>query len=220
MARNYAALPWEYRREMSALNDAEFGRLCRALLEYSELGTPLALGGNERFFAERVMMQEDRYKASYDEAVATASERGKAGAKARWSNAKDARACESMLKHSEACTGMHKDACDGKTETETEIKTETAPLPPDGGKRKRRFAAPTVEEVAAYCRERGNAVDAGRFVDFYASKGWKVGREPMRDWKAAVRTWERREKPAAQTSADAPGGLELRMLRKLHGGGG
>ena len=65
MARNYAALPWEYKREMSALNDAEFGRLCRALLEYSESGTPIALCGNERFFAERVMMQEDRFKESY-----------------------------------------------------------------------------------------------------------------------------------------------------------
>mgnify|MGYP006999332437 CR=1 FL=1 len=50
MARNYAALPWEYKREMSALNDAEFGRLCRALLEYSESGTPIALCGNERIF--------------------------------------------------------------------------------------------------------------------------------------------------------------------------
>ena len=49
MARNYAALPWEYKREMSTLNDAEFGRLCRALLEYSESGTPIALCGNERF---------------------------------------------------------------------------------------------------------------------------------------------------------------------------
>lgn len=65
MARNYAALLWEYKREMSALNDAEFGRLCRALLEYSESGTPIALCGNERFFAERVMMQEDRFKESY-----------------------------------------------------------------------------------------------------------------------------------------------------------
>ena len=65
MARNYAALPWEYKREMSTLNDAEFGRLCRALLEYSESGTPIALCGNERFFAERVMMQEDRFKESY-----------------------------------------------------------------------------------------------------------------------------------------------------------
>ena len=59
---------------------------------------------------------------------------------------------------------------------------------------------PTVEEVAAYCRERGNRVDAERFVDFYASKGWKVGNQPMKDWKACVRTWERREDKQKQTS--------------------
>ena len=54
-----------------------------------------------------------------------------------------------------------------------------------------RFTAPTVVEVAAYCSERGNGVDAERFCDFYASKGWKIGKEPMKDWKAAVRTWEK-----------------------------
>lgn len=57
----------------------------------------------------------------------------------------------------------------------------------------RRFTPPSVDEVAAYCRERGNAVDAQRFVDFYASKGWKVGSSGMRDWRAAVRNWERQD---------------------------
>lgn len=57
----------------------------------------------------------------------------------------------------------------------------------------RRFTPPTVDEVAAYCRERGNAVDAQRFVDFYASKGWKVGSSGMKDWHAAVRNWERQD---------------------------
>lgn len=56
--------------------------------------------------------------------------------------------------------------------------------------KKKRFAAPTVEEVRAYCQERGNAVDAQRFVDYYGANGWKVGKNPMKDWKAAVRTWE------------------------------
>lgn len=50
---------------------------------------------------------------------------------------------------------------------------------------------PTMDEVKAYCRERNNRVDAERFVDFYTSNGWKVGKNPMKDWKAAVRTWER-----------------------------
>ena len=55
----------------------------------------------------------------------------------------------------------------------------------------RRFTPPSVDEVAAYCRERGNAVDAQRFVDFYAASGWMRGKTPIRDWKACVRTWER-----------------------------
>lgn len=56
----------------------------------------------------------------------------------------------------------------------------------------RRFSPPTLEEVQAYCAERNNGVDAQRFIDFYSSKGWKVGKEKMVDWKAAVRTWERK----------------------------
>lgn len=56
--------------------------------------------------------------------------------------------------------------------------------------KKKRFTAPTVEEVQTYCQERGNTVDAQRFVDYYGANGWKVGKNPMKDWKAAVRTWE------------------------------
>lgn len=62
-----------------------------------------------------------------------------------------------------------------------------------GIKPRKRFTPPSVDEVAAYCRERGNVVDAQRFVDFYASKGWKVGNAGMRDWHAAVRNWERQD---------------------------
>lgn len=57
----------------------------------------------------------------------------------------------------------------------------------------KRFVPPSLEEVRAYCQERGNNVDPEAFVDFYASKGWKVGGQSMKDWKAAVRTWEKRE---------------------------
>ena len=56
-----------------------------------------------------------------------------------------------------------------------------------------RFSKPTIEEVQAYCAERNNGVDAQRFYDYYESNGWKVGRNPMKDFKAAIRTWERKE---------------------------
>lgn len=55
------------------------------------------------------------------------------------------------------------------------------------------FHPPSIEEVASYCKERNNRVDAQQFIDFYTTKGWMVGKNKMKDWKACVRTWERRE---------------------------
>lgn len=79
-------------------------------------------------------------------------------------------------------------------EKEGEIENECyPPTPLPGGTKAKRFIPPTVDEVAAYCQERGNGLDPEAFVDFYASKGWMVGKNPMKDWKAAVRTWERSE---------------------------
>ena len=57
----------------------------------------------------------------------------------------------------------------------------------------RRFTKPTVEDIRTYCWERGNTVDPQRFFDFYEAKGWRVGNQPMKDWQAAVRTWEGRD---------------------------
>jgi hypothetical protein len=59
--------------------------------------------------------------------------------------------------------------------------------------RKAFFKKPNVDQVKDYCIERNNNVDAEAFLDFYESKDWKIGKNKMKDWKAAVRTWERRE---------------------------
>ena len=60
--------------------------------------------------------------------------------------------------------------------------------------KRRNFKPPTLQEVKAYCIERKNNVDPERFIDFYESKGWMVGKNKMKDWKAAVRNWERKSK--------------------------
>ena len=57
----------------------------------------------------------------------------------------------------------------------------------------KRFTAPSFEDVKAYCAERKNNVDAERFINYYTANGWKVGKNPMKDWKAAVRSWERND---------------------------
>lgn len=57
---------------------------------------------------------------------------------------------------------------------------------------------PSLQEVIDYCNERNNGIDANAWYDFYSSKGWVIGKSPMKDWKAAVRTWERKNKHMVQ----------------------
>lgn len=59
--------------------------------------------------------------------------------------------------------------------------------------KRKRFEKPTLSEIKAYCIERGNKVDAQHFFDYYESNGWKVGKNSMKNWQAAIRTWERSE---------------------------
>ena len=77
--------------------------------------------------------------------------------------------------------------------SESPIETLQIPKEQSGSGRKK-FTIPTPEEVQAYCNERKNGISGQQFCDFYSSKGWKIGKEPMKDWKAAVRTWEMRRK--------------------------
>lgn len=65
---------------------------------------------------------------------------------------------------------------------------------PDKPVTRSRFVKPTLEEIRAYCKERKNNIDPERFKDYYDSNGWKVGRNPMKDWKATVRNWEKGNK--------------------------
>ena len=76
----------------------------------------------------------------------------------------------------------------------------TAGKPPT----RHRFVPPTVDEVRTYCEEKGYTLDADRFVDYYTFNGWMVGKNRMRDWRAAVRTWCRKEQPANGTTESKP----------------
>lgn len=88
-------------------------------------------------------------------------------------------------------------------------------VPAQGGRRR-----PTPGEVRAYCEERGNGLDAGRFCDYYAAQGWKLANgRPLRDWKAAVRNWENRERGTARKGGERPPevrGLSEAERRQAH----
>ena len=66
------------------------------------------------------------------------------------------------------------------------------------------FVPPTLDEVRAYCRERKSSVDPERFISYYQANGWKMGRNPMKDWRAAVQLWERRDFGQSGYAAETP----------------
>lgn len=92
------------------------------------------------------------------------------------------------------------DKKEDKKEGEIEKEYECTPqIPPKGT----RFTKPSLEDVIGYCQERGGKVDPYRFYDYYEANGWRVGKNPMKDWRAAVRNWERQESgPPKQEKRD------------------
>lgn len=82
--------------------------------------------------------------------------------------------------------------------------------------KRNKFIPPTLDEVVAYCLERNNQVDAHKFIDYYTANGWRVGRNKMIDWKAAIRTWERNsyKKPIQSNNQGNPF-TELKMMEGM-----
>lgn len=88
--------------------------------------------------------------------------------------------------------------------------------------KKPKFTPPTLEDVNAYCLESGHRIDAERFIDYYESNGWMVGRNKMKDWKAAVRNWSKREdeKPKKEERRDPYEDVDFSWIREIHQVGG
>lgn len=90
----------------------------------------------------------------------------------------------------------------GATNSTTDSTTDVQPFPTNNNdnndnnenkkKREARFIPPTISEVEKYCSEKGYKIDANHFIDFYEAKGWMIGKNKMKDWKAAIRTWAQR----------------------------
>lgn len=156
----------------------------------------------------------------YDEVV----DGRKAAAEARWSKSKtpdanDANAseeCKCNAKHANASVAMQTvqtmptttTTANTTTTTTTTTNTTVEGAKAPNARASTRFTPPTPEEVTVYAKEHGYQVDGQRFCDFYASKGWKVGTTPMKDWKAAVRNWATRDK-APSTAPPAQRGPKV-----------
>lgn len=190
---------------ISALSDSERGRLLAALVRYAsgdELEEPRG--------AERSLWLILKAQMGRDMEISQVrTQAGKKGGEANGSKSKQTEA-----NFSGPSPSLPSPPTPPLSITPTTQENTPKEKPPKGGKKKSPFSPPTVEEVAAYCRERNNGIDPEAFVDHYEARGWRYnGNVAMKDWKAAVRTWERRKK-----EADIPsGGDDMAGLHQVCG---
>lgn len=117
------------------------------------------------------------------------------------------------------CKQLQSDACNcARNPIQSESLSESNPRECAKAPRSK-FVKPTVDEVRKYCKERKNTVNPEAFCNFYESKGWKIGKDSMRDWKAAVRTWENREPHSESYAAYDLGEFEDQSMKDLEGYG-
>ena len=166
-------------------SNEEAGELIKALFAFAKRGEIAEFSGALKMAFIFMSQQLDRDGHKWEETCLSRSEAGKKGG--RPPKAKETKKTNCFFENQKKA----KEA-DTDTETDTDTDTEKEKEFIAGKPQKRaRFIVPTIEEVSAYCSERRNGVDAQRFIDYYSSNGWRVGKNPMKDWKAAVRTWEK-----------------------------
>ena len=177
------------------MSNEQAGELIKAIYAYQKDPDAVPEDPALAFVFELIKQQLDTDGQRYKEACAARSEAGKKGGRPK-TNASDKKQMVSEESKKSKCFSEKAKKADN--EYDNDLKENTI----DGVKEKR-FAPPTLENVSEYCREMDYTnVDAARFIDFYTSNGWRVGKNRMKDWKAAVRNWDRREKnPQRQDGA-------------------
>ena len=203
----------DFREFMEPLTDEEKGRLFAAMLIYAEDGSQSPLEGNERFvwaMAKRII---DREAEAYESKV----KHLRRGAAAVSEEAVPVSEAQGSVSYKEK---EYEKENENEYEKEEENSKESLSGYVCVSKEK---AAPVTgphtperAEVETYCRERNNGIDPDYFYDYYAAKGWKVGQDPIQDWRAMVRTWERKNAREADQSGDISGAVQsvLNMARR------
>ena len=199
MAREYFCAYHSYIKQCKGLSDGELGRLFRALLEYSASGKVPELNGRESVAFDFMSANIDRDAESYNDTC----NRNRENISKRYERIRSNTSVYETYQEKEELL---------KKDISNEISKKST--------RQKKFVPPTVEEVAAYCLERKNKVDAAYFVDHYTSNGWKVGKQNMKDWKAAVRTWEKNgyNQPSKKQDTVEPNGysFDLEEYERSH----
>lgn len=186
MAREYFCAYHSYLKQCKGLSDSELGRLFRALLEYSASGAVPELNGRESVAFDFMAANIDRDAEAYEKTCSQNRQNISKRYDRIRSNTNDTSVYESYQEKEE-----------GKEELKKDISNEISKKSAARCSRPKNEGKPSYEELEAYCKEQG--VNAEEVWDYYESNGWRVGKNPMKDWKAVVRNWKRRQFSGAST---------------------
>ena len=189
----------EHVHTMEELTDAEFGAFIRAYAAYVEDGTePTFPDRSMRMMWKTVKAFDEMNCEKYTNTSESRREAGRKGAQKRW-NCHNANSKNSNCHNANSKNSLSVSDSVSVSDIES-IDASASPSP----RASKRFSPPGLEEIEAYFAEKGGtAGQAERFRDFYESNGWKVGKNPMKSWKAAASGWMSRDKESAQ-KARAP----------------
>lgn len=176
-----------------SLTDEQAGKLVKILIKYQfDDAIPDNLPPDLRMAFTFLKPVIDKQKDDYN----AVCEKRRQAAEQRWSSQQmDANAYTSMQTIQEDANDANRIELNRTEWNRIDIEKSTHV---DSKKTGKRFSRPSVEDVSEYIAEKGYTVDAQHFIDYYEANGWKVGRNPMRDWRAAVRTWQQREQADAR----------------------
>lgn len=172
-------IPVRCQHAVKALADGERGRLMLGIVDYCVEGREPGFTGGEKYLWPEFKAAIDEQREKDIASKRARAEAGRLGGLAKLSNAK-------QCYNDPPSSPFESPNNPPKKRVSKDTLKESPPA--------KRFTPPSVDEVAEYCTQRNNGVDAETFVNFYESKGWLVGKVKMKDWKAAVRTWERSRK--------------------------
>ena len=167
----YLKIFTDFMEVLEPLSDGAAGRLFRAMLLYARDGSEPTLKGKEAVAWTVARQHIDREAETYAR---------------KTKHLKQGHVSVTEKKVSDSEQDKEKDKYNDKDKDKDIYIGAAAPAP----KAHIYIHPPSLEEIESFCRERGNSVDAQYFYNYYQSNGWRVGKNPMRDWKAAVCAWE------------------------------
>ncbi len=206
----------DYREPLNLLTDEQRGRLLIALLDYSEHGIVPEFDEGALLMAFSFIRQTlDRDAATWEETRKKRADAGRMGAEVTNGKRRQMSANGGNAENESANSAVNGNAyatATGNGNVNADGRERIADKPPS------HFTPPSMDEVEQYANEAGLMLDAGAFCDYYAARGWRAGNVPILDWKAAVRTWVRRDEKQTKGAGESkPPRDDLALAERLFG---